>query len=169
MIHLSLTREEDAGEFYQQWHESFFIVWKELALVSDQKNKALYTALLVYSLYTTYETCKLSQPIEIDTETYDVIFAQAEDGYEADHFRRLPYCLKMLRHLVDKNAFVYSFATGCKTIQLTVRSLNVRASALPFNVRSVTADIVDTFRHKQNQDKNQLRNTLLQFRDELEH
>ena len=170
MIHLSRTKEENTTEFYQQWYESFFIVWKDLSLVADEQNKALYTTVLVYSLYTTYETCKLEtkQPIEIDTEHYDILFAPTDDGYEAEHFKRQPYCLKMLRHMNESKAFVYSFATGCKTIQLTQRTLNVRASARPFDARSVTADIVDTFKDKQRQDKDQLRNTLLQFRAELQ-
>lgn len=75
LVHLSSVKEECVNEFYQTWYESFFLVWKELALVNDQELKHLYTVLLIFGLYTTYKTCReqIKPRIEIDTKHYDML------------------------------------------------------------------------------------------------
>ena len=68
LVHFSPTKEECVKEFYQTLYESFFLVWKELALVVDKANQQLYTLLLAYGLYTTYKTCQLETKPRIELD-----------------------------------------------------------------------------------------------------
>lgn len=90
------------------------------------------------------------------------------DGTHNDLFQRTPYQSKMVKHLINAKAFTFSFAIGCKTIQMS-KQLSVRATPRPLDFRELTSDLMRDFRGQKMNDRQELTKTLMQFKIELEH